>query len=178
MTVKKAGLKGRSAMGKLTLIFVGAVFVFYIIVYFKKPSLAVEGLKSGGVSLLKVIPLILAAFALGGLLQVLIPSGFFSRWLGPQKGFRGILLGSLLGGITPGPIYLAFPVASGLLKGGAGIGTVIAYILAWDMWPIRRLPLEVALVGWKLVLIKFTLALPLSILAGFLANLIFPRIIF
>ena len=165
-------------MGKITLVFVVAVFIFYIIVYLKKPSLVVEGLKFGGNSLMKAIPLILAAFALGGLLQVLIPPEFFSRWLGPQKGFKGIFLGSLLGGITPGSIYLAFPLASGLLKGGAGIGTVIAYILAWDMWPIRRLPLEMALIGWKLVLVKFILALPLSILAGFLANLIFSRIIF
>ena len=165
-------------MGKLTLVFIGAVLVFYIVVCLKKPSLAVQGLKLGGVSFLKMIPLILAAFALGGLLQVLIPSGIFSRWLGPQKGLKAIFLASLLGGITPGSMYVVFPLASGLLKGGAGIGAVIAYILAWDMWPVRRAPLEAALIGWKFVLIKFTLALPLSIAAGFLANLFFSRIIF
>ena len=165
-------------MGQLTVVFVGAVLVLYLIVYLKKPALAVEGLKLGGASFIKVIPLILAAFALGGLLQVLIPSGFLSRWLGPQKGVQGILLGSFLGGMTPGPLYVAFPIAAGLLKGGASIGTVIAYILAWEMWPIRRLPLEVALIGWKFVLIKLVLALPLSVLAGFLANLIFSKVIF
>ena len=90
----------------------------------------------------------------------------------------GIFLGCLLGGITPGPIYLALPIASGFLKGGAGIGAVIAYVLAWDTWPIRRLPLEVALIGWKFVLIKFILVLPLSLLAGFLANLFFSGVVF
>lgn len=165
-------------MERLTIIFIGAVLIFYGIVFFKNPSVALKGLKSGGMGFVKVIPLILAAFALGGLLQMLVPPAFFSKWLGPQKGLKGIFLGCLLGGITPGPIYVAFPLASGLLKGGAGIGTVIAYILAWDMWPIRRMPLEVALIGWKFVLIKFTLALPLSLLAGFLANLIFSKIAF
>ena len=178
MIAKKASVKGRDAMGKLTLIFVSAVLVFYVIIYLKKPSLAAQGLRAGGVSLLKVIPLILAAFALGGLLQVLIPSGFFSRWLGPQKGLKAIFLASLLGGITPGSMYVVFPFASGLLKGGAGIGAVIAYVLAWDMWPVRRAPLEAALIGWKFVVVKLVLALPLSMLAGFLANLFFSRIIF
>jgi len=165
-------------MGKMTIIFIGMVFIFYGIVFFKNPSIAIKGLKFGGGGFIKTIPLILAAFALGGLLQMLVPPAFFSKWLGPQKGLKGIFMGCLLGGVTPGPIYLAFPVASGLLKGGASIGTVIAYILAWDMWPIRRMPLEVALIGWKFVLIKFTLALPFSLLAGFLANLIFSRIVF
>ena len=165
-------------MDKLMPIFVGVILIVYVIAYLRKPSAAIEGLKVGGNSLLKVLPLILVAFALGGLLQVLIPSGFFSKWLGPQSGFKGILLGSLLGGITPGPMYLAFPAASGLLKGGASIGTVISYIIAWDTWQIRRLPLEVALIGWKFVLIRFAIALPLSVLAGLLANLVFSKAIF
>ncbi len=170
--------EGRDPMEKLTVIFVVSVAIFYAILYFKKPSLVIEGLKFGTTGFVRAIPLILAAFALSGLLKVLIPAGLFARWLGPQKGLQGIFLGGILGGITPGPIYVVFPFAYGLLKGGAGIGTVIAYVLAWDMWQLRRMPLEVALIGWKFVLIKLVLTLPLSFLAGFLANIFFPRIIF
>ena len=92
-------MKGRDTMGRLTIIFIGFVLISYIIVFLKKPALAMQGLRFGGISLFKAIPIIIAAFALGGLLQALIPADSFSRWLGPQKGFWAVFLGSLLGGM-------------------------------------------------------------------------------
>jgi len=172
------GRKGKNKMEKITLIFIGCVILFYIVVYFKKPSLATAGLRTGGLNFLKALPLIISAFALGGLLQVLVPVNSFSNWLGSQKGFKAIILGSFLGGITPGPIYVVFPIAFGLLKGGASVGAVIAYIVAWQTWPIRRLPVEISLLGWQLALVEFILVIPLSITAGLLANLFFSRVIF
>ena len=178
MNKKAAILKGKNTMEKITLVFAGFVLLFYLLVFLKKPSLAFSGLKTAGAGFLKAMPLIMAAFALSGLLQMLIPANSFSRWLGPQQGFKAVVVASFLGGITPGPIYVVFPIAFGLLKGGAGIGAVIAYIVAWETWPLRRLPLEVSLIGWKLVLIKLILVLPLSIIAGVLANLFFAKVIF
>ncbi|MBN1913320.1 MAG: permease [Candidatus Omnitrophica bacterium] len=170
--------KGKYAMEKITLIFLGIVILFYIAVYFKKPSLAIAGLRTGGINFLRALPLIVFAFILGGILQVLVPVNSFSGWLGSQKGFKAVIFGCLLGGITPGPIYVVFPIAFSLLKGGASVGAVIAYIVAWQTWPVRRLPIEISLLGWQLALIEFILVLPLSIIAGLLANLFFSKVIF
>ena len=178
MRRKITNAKGKDAMEKAILIFIGFVVLLYIAVYFKRPSLAMTGLRAGGISFLKALPLIIFAFALGGLLQALVPVNSFSSWLGSQKGFKAVMLGSLLGGITPGPIYVVFPIAFGLLKGGASVGAVIAYLVAWQTWPIRRLPIEISLIGWQLALIEFILAIPLSIIAGLLANIFFSRVIF
>jgi len=150
----------------------------YIVLYLKKPVLATTSLKFGGTNFLKALPLIISAFALSGILQVLVPMDLFSRWLGPQKGINAVVVGSLLGGITPGPIYVVFPLALGLLKGGASVGAVIAYLVAWQTWPLRRLPIEISLIGWKLALIELIIVVPLSIIAGLLANLFFSKIIF
>jgi len=178
MKRKITNAKGKDTMEKTVLIFTGFVILFYIAVYFKKPSLAMTGLTVGGISFLKALPLIVFAFALGGLLQALVPVNSFSNWLGSQKGFKAVILGSFLGGITPGPIYVVFPIAFGLLKGGASVGAVIAYLVAWQTWPIRRLPIEISLLGWQLALVEFILVVPLSIIAGLLANLFFSRVIF
>ena len=161
----------------LTIVFFIAVIAFYIIVYIKAPALALKGLKLSSGSLLKMLPLVVAAFALGGLLQVLIPREMISNWLGAKSGIKGILIGSLLGAITPGPLYLSFPIAGGLLKSGASIGTVIAYIIAWEVWGIRRFPMEVAFLGWKFMMVKLVSALVLPPVAGILANLIVQKVI-
>lgn len=167
---------GKISMDKLTPIFIGLVFIAYLIVHFTKPSVAEEGLKIGGISFVKVIPLILAGFAMAGLLQALIPKGFFVNWLGGQKGIKGVFLGTILGSITPRPIIVPLAIIPGLEKGGAGIGTMIAYLVAWDVIPLRKIPMTVALLGnWKFALLKFSIALPLTLMAGLLANWFFPN---
>ena len=158
-------------MATFTLVFVALVVLAYVVVALRKPSAAVEGLKAGGMSLVGVIPVMLAGFALAGLFQALIPEGFFIKWLGGAKGVKGVFLATLLGAVTPGPIVVPLAVVLGLAKGGAGAGSMVAYLVAWDVMPVRKLPLTLTLLGdWKFVLMKFGIGLPITILAGLLAN--------
>ena len=152
--------------------------VCYLVVVVRSPSLAARGLKFGGMGLLKALPIIVAGFGLAGLLQVIEVRELVSGWLGSQSGFKGILMGTLLGILTPGPVYFALPRAAGLLKGGAGAGVVVAYIAAWDSCSIRRLAIDMALIDWKVVSVKFGLSLLFAIGAGLVSGLVFSRTTF
>ncbi|MCB0183654.1 MAG: hypothetical protein KDE31_05290 [Caldilineaceae bacterium] len=66
-------------------------------------SLALAGLASGGRILLSVVPLLLAAFLIAGLIQVLVTQEMVTRWLGTESGWRGIAL-ACLGGAIPRPL--------------------------------------------------------------------------
>ncbi|MQY72895.1 MAG: permease, partial [Dehalococcoidia bacterium] len=88
----------------------------------------IVGLKSAGNLLLQITPLLILAFIIAGMVQVLIPQEIISRWVGMESGFRGILIGSAIGGILPGGPFVSMPIVAGLLRTGASIGTMVALL--------------------------------------------------
>ena len=111
------------------------------------PALAIEGLVQGGKMLFRVVPLLLAAFLTAGLIQTLVTREVVTRWLGARSGWRGIALACLGGALMPGGPYVYYPIAAALLKAGAGLGALVAFVSAKNLWSVTRLPLEFALLG-------------------------------
>ncbi len=74
---------------------------------------------------LEIMPRIGLALLAAGFLSVLIPSEPVARYIGPESGFPGILLASLVGGFVPGGPILSFPLVVVLYKAGAGIPQLI-----------------------------------------------------
>ena len=50
--------------------------------------------------------------------------------------------------------HLSLPVAAGLLRSGAGVGTMVAFLTGWSLWAVGRIPMEVGVLGWKFTLIR------------------------
>jgi len=136
-----------------------------------------EGLANGGRTLLSVTPLLLAAFLLAGLVQVLVSREVVERWLGSRSGWRGILLACLAGALIPGGPYVYYPLAGALLHSGAGVGALMAFVTAKNLWSVTRLPFEFALLGTQLTLIRYGLTLFVPPLLGMLAEALFGRTI-
>ena len=66
------------------------------------------------------------------------------------------------------------PIGAGLMKAGASIGTVVAFMTAWSLLGISRLPIEFGIMGWKFTLIRVASGvLIFPIVAGLLANTFF-----
>ena len=134
-----------------------------------------EGLKQGALALGRVIPLLLAAFLVAGLTQVLVTQEFVQRWLGVSAGWRGILLAGLGGALIPGGPYAYYPIAAVLLRSGASLGVLITFVAAKNLWSISRLPMEFALLGPRLTLLRFAATLIIPPLLGLLAEALFGR---
>jgi len=134
------------------------------------------GLKSAGNLLLQIIPLLIFAFIMAGMIQILVPHEIISRWVGAESGFRGLLIGSGLGGIMPGGPYVSMPIVAGLLRTGASIGTMVALITAWSLLAFSRLPMEVGLLGWKFTMIRLACVFFFPPIAGLIANKLFSGI--
>lgn len=136
----------------------------------------IVGLKSAGNLLLQITPLLILAFIIAGMVQVLVPHEIISRWVGMESGFRGILIGSAIGGILPGGPYVSMPIAAGLLRTGASTGTMVALLTAWSLLAFTRLPIEVGLLGWKFTFIRLACVFFFPPIAGFIANRFFSGI--
>ncbi len=130
----------------------------------------VSGLKAAWTMTYQIIPLLIFAFIIAGLVQVLIPKEVIAKWVGDESGFRGILFGTLAGSITPGGPYISLPIAAGMLKAGAGIGTMVAYMSAWSLIAVARIPLFVGIMGWRFTWIHLISVLIFPPLAGLLAQ--------
>lgn len=151
--------------------FVIAVALF-IIATLQGEGKNVAGLKSAWTMTGQIIPLLVFAFIIAGLVQNILPRDVMSKWIGDGSGMRGILIGTLGGAITPGGPYVSMPIAAGLLKTGASMGTMVAFLTSWSLVAVARLPLEVGIMGWRFTLIRMISTLIFPPVAGLLANLI------
>jgi uncharacterized membrane protein YraQ (UPF0718 family) len=136
----------------------------------------ISGLKSSGSLLLEVMPLLIFAFIVAGIIPLLVPTETISKWVGAESGLRGILIGSAMGGLTPGGPFVSLPIAAGFLRTGASIGTMVAFMTGWSLLAVSRLPMEVGLMGWKFTAIRLATTLFFPIIAGLIANLFFSHI--
>ena len=147
-----------------------------IIVYQKGGGEHISGLKSAGNILLQITPLLIFAFIIAGMIQILVPTEMISRWIGVESGFRGILIGTAIGSFTPGGPFVTLPIAAALLRTGASIGTMVAFMTAWSLLAFSRLPLELGLLGWKFTLIRLACTFFFPIIAGLIANRLFSGV--
>lgn len=131
------------------------------------------GLLAGGETLLSVTMLLLAAFLVAGLIQVLVTREMVARWLGAGAGWRGILLACLGGALMPGGPYVYYPIAAALMQAGASLGVLVAFVTAKNLWTLSRLPLEFALLGPNLTVIRFAITLVMPPLLGIAAEALF-----
>jgi len=156
-------------------IIMGVIAVVLVFLSYQK-GVHIQGLKASGNLLLQIIPLLVFAFIVAGMVQFLIPREIISRWVGMESGFRGILIGSIMGGLTPGGPFVTMPVAAGLLRVGASIGTMVAFLTAWSLWAVVRMPMEIGIMGWKFTLIRLACTFFFPPIAGLIANAFFSRV--
>ena len=150
--------------------------VLLFIGYQKGGGEHILGLKSAGNLLLQILPLLILAFIVAGMVQALVPTVMISKWVGTESGFRGILIGTAVGGITPGGPFISLPIAAGLLRAGASIGTMVSFTTAWSLLGVHRLPMEVGIMGWQFSLIRLACVFFFPPIAGLIANLLFSRV--
>ena len=159
-----------------TIIMVVLAVALTVIAYQKGGGEHILGLKSAGNLLLQIAPLLIFAFIVAGMIQFLVPTEMISKWIGSESGFRGIMIGTVVGGFMPGGPYVSLPMAAGLLRVGAGMGTMVALLTSWSLWAITRLPMEVGIMGWKFTLIRLACTFFFPPIAGLIANRLFSSV--
>jgi uncharacterized protein len=136
---------------------------------------ALDGVIAGARLLWSAVPLLVLAFLIAGLAQVLVREETVGRWLGRGAGWRGLLIASFSGALIPGGPYVYYPIAAMLLNSGASLGVLVAFVTAKNLWSFSRLPLEFALLGQELTLVRYAVTLVVPLLLGALAEFAFGR---
>ena len=164
-------------MDTSTAIMTAAAVILLLAVYAKSPAAAQKGLNAAGSLLLEITPRMIAAFTLAGLFQALVPQELIVRWMGHDSGWRGLLIGMSLGGVTPGGPMTHFPVIASLYKMGVGVGPLVAYLSAWSLFGLQRVIMwEIPFLGPKIVAIRVAVSLLFPFFAGWLCEMIWHKL--
>jgi uncharacterized membrane protein YraQ (UPF0718 family) len=158
-----------------TLIMAALAIVLLYLGYRGEEGLHTVGLKRGLNMTVEILPLLICAFVVAGMAQVLLPQETIARWIGGESGLRGIFIGTIAGGLTPGGPYVSLPIVAGLLRTGAGVGTMVAFLTGWSLWAVTRLPMEFGILGWRFTLIRLASTVLFPPIAGLLAQALFSN---
>jgi len=165
--------KRSSGMLIPTIVMAVIAIVLLILGFFRGQGEHITGLKSGLQLTIQVLPLLIFAFIVAGMVQVLVPREALARWIGTESGIRGIMIGTVAGGLSPGGPYVSLPIMAVLLQSGASIGTTVAFLTGWSLWAVARLPMEVGILGWKFTLVRLVSTFFFPPIAGLIAQALF-----
>ncbi len=155
-------------------IIMGIIAVALVFVgYSKGQGQHISGMKSALDMTIEVLPLLIFAFIIAGMVRVLLPREVISRWVGAESGMRGILIGTVAGALAPGGPYVSLPIVAALLRSGASVGTMVAFLTGWSLWAVSRLPMEVGMLGWKFTFIRIASTFFFPPIAGLIAQTLF-----
>jgi uncharacterized membrane protein YraQ (UPF0718 family) len=123
---------------------------------------------------LDMLPKTLAGCLIGAFVTLLLPREMVARWVGGESGVTGLGIAMVAGAILPGGPFTIYPVAGAFALMGADIGAIVTFITSWSLIGYSRaLVWELPFFGVDFVAWRMVLALPLPIMAGITARLIF-----
>ena len=155
-----------------TWVMIGIALLLLLAVYLKAPELAGTGVTAGVNLIVEVLPRMIAAFLIAGLIQAIIPDEIIATWMGAESGWKGLVIAMGLGAITPGGPMMQFPIVASLYKLGVGIGPLITYLTAWSVLGVHRVIVwEIPFLGPRVVAVRLAVSLAFPLLAGWLSDL-------
>ena len=123
-------------------------------------------------SLLKTAPALLAMLGIVGLILGLLTPEKISSLIGAEAGIFATLTAALIGSLTLIPSLVAFPLAGSLLRSGATVMTISAFITTLVMVGIVTFPMEMKVLGKRFTLLRNGLGIIAALLIAFLMGVI------
>lgn len=156
---------------KWTAIFINLfALACFFVSYVKSRAKTKLALKVSLKSFLRILPVIFIIVVFIGLMLGFLTPDKISKIAGQQSGYKGVLIFALLGTILHIPSLISFPLAASLLRSGASLTAIAAFITTLTMIGIVTLPLEIKELGKKIALLRnglsFIVALAIALIIG------------
>ena len=115
------------------------------------------------IEMLKILP---CAFVLIALFEQWVKQEMVIRHLGDGSRIRGYLWALLLGSMTVGGLYVAFPLAYTLRKKGASLKVIFSYLGFAGVCRVPMTLFEISFMGFKFTSIRLAVAISLMLITG------------
>lgn len=150
--------------------FLVIVLLAYLGVFVFKAPMGVQAIQNSGYYFKEMVIIMPAILLLTALLDAWIPKQAIEKHLGKNSGIKGAVFSFLLGSVSAGPVYAAFPVCVTLLKKGASIMNIVILLSTWAVLKIPMLANEAKFLSPKFMFIRWILTTAAIFLIGFITS--------
>lgn len=166
-------MKAISIIKKYKLLFL--VALAYIVIFIASPDMASKAVGNSVYYLLEMLQVIPVIFLLTVVIEALVPKEMIMRGFGEKSGFKGNLLALLLGSISAGPVYAAFPISKTLLGKGASISNIVIILSAWAVIKVPMLANEAKFLGVNFMIVRWVLTVAAIFIMAYITGVIVKR---
>ena len=138
-------------------IFLILIATSYILLFVIKPDMGVTSIKNSAYYIKEMLMIMPVIFVLTALLDTWIAKEKITKYLGKESKVKGIILSFVLGSISAGPIYAAFPMCVMLHKKGASVRNLVIILSSWAVIKVPMLLNEAKFLGIKFMAIRWVL---------------------
>ena len=150
-----------------------AVVLAYLLLSVISMQNASKALHNSVYYLLEMLQVLPVIFLLTTLIQAWVPKEVIMRGLGENSGLSGKILSLVLGSISAGPIYAAFPICMMLHKKGASIANIVIIISAWAVIKVPMLANEAKFLSLGFMALRWILTvIAIFIMAQLMAAIV------
>ncbi len=151
------------------------VALIYLSLFIINPEKAKLALDNSSYYLIEMIQIMPVIFLLTVVIDAWVPKDLIVTKLGEGSGITGNLFSILLGSISAGPIYAAFPICKMLIKKGASIMNIIIILSAWAVIKIPMLANEAKFLGAKFMGLRWVLTVIAILIMAFISSKIIKK---
>lgn len=137
--------------------FIIVVAAAYILIFLINPNMGVTSIKNSAYYIKEMVMIMPVIFVLTALLDTWVAKEKITKYLGKEANAKGNILSFVLGSISAGPIYAAFPMCVMLHKKGASVQNLVIILSSWAVIKIPMLLNEVKFLGIKFMAIRWVL---------------------
>lgn len=133
------------------------IVLAYIMLFIFAPDKGIASIKNSLYyfsEMLQILPII---FVLTALIETWIPRDTIVASFGEGSGIKGSLLSFVIGTLSAGPLYAAFPLCKVLLKKGASVMNIVIIISTWAVIKLPMLINEAKFLGVQFMAVRWVL---------------------
>jgi len=146
------------------IIILTAILTLISFVFDKKKTM--KGIKKGMMMFLKILPTLLSVIILISVVLYFVSDEVLMEYLGKDAGLGAYLSAAIIGSVSIIPGFIAYPLASILLKTGVSFSVLSVFITTLKMVGILTIPIEAKFFGLKTAIIRNALSFIGAILVG------------
>ncbi len=150
--------------------FLLVVALIYVALLIARPEMARTAFDNSVYYLVEMVEIMPVIFFLTIGIEVLVPKDWIIKRFGEGSGILGNILSLVLGSVSAGPIYAAFPISKTLLSKGASIGNVVIILSAWAVVKVPMLANEAKFLGVNFMIIRWCLTVVMIFIMGVIMN--------
>jgi len=155
---------------KKSLLFFGILFIITLLVIKFSPDNSEKIIRTSYSYFLQMVKIFPAVLILMGLFSVWVSKEFVMDHLGHASGIKGIIVAFILGALPTGPMFVAFPMAQGLIKKGASITNMVIFLSAWACIKLPQELIEVQFLGLNFMVARLILTITFVTIMGIIID--------